>query len=191
MAFPCGGYGSSNQQISWVPSSKVQAKKKLLKDFWSKKDIFIFPIHWQKSHWFTVRGNKATSSWEIYDSIIDTTATLIVIEVISSLCPHYVYCWHSCQKLQKFMSMDGLDVDCKMWAILQYWVPQGKNMNDCGIHCCQWIKHLAFRVPLPDWWSEDCNDFRIMMFVELGEGELRWEDAFGRKVEPRSSYLDV
>lgn len=173
-------YGA-HKPISGNLSGKVEGKKKLLRDFWAMKDIFIFPIHWQKSHWFTVMGNKRTSSWEVYDSIINREATLCVIEVIWTLCC-FEYCWQLGQSLRKFMSMDGIDVDCKMWAILQYRVPQQQNISDCGIYCCQWIKHLAFRVALPDWWSHDCSDFRVMMFLELSEGKLRWNDAFGSKV---------
>lgn len=80
------------------------------------------------------------------------------------------------------MSTPGLDVDCQQWEVLQMEVRLQDNSYDCGVYTCQWIKHLAFRVHPPDWTESDCCDFRIMIYLELANGKLRWADAFGAKV---------
>ena len=86
------------------------------------------------------------------------------------------------QRLRKFLSTPGLDVDCQKWDIQQMEVPRQGNDFDCGIYTCQWIKHLAFRVPPPAWSEMDCADFRILIGLELQERKLRWADAFGTKI---------
>lgn len=84
------------------------------------------------------------------------------------------------QKLQSFLS--SLDVDCQQWKVKTMTVREQLNGYDCGIYTCQWLKHLAFRVSPPDWSANDCCDFRVMIYLELAQGRLRWSDAFGTKI---------
>jgi hypothetical protein len=60
---------------------KKDVTMKALKDLWAMKESFIFPINWNDDHWFVVRGNRAKSSWEVYNSIADPVATRCVMEV--------------------------------------------------------------------------------------------------------------
>lgn len=61
--------------------SKMAVKTKMLTKLLASKQSLIFPIHWDNNHWFTVRGNKARLSWEVYDSIPNPNATKTVIQV--------------------------------------------------------------------------------------------------------------
>lgn len=84
------------------------------------------------------------------------------------------------QTMQTFM--DLLGEDCGQWPIFQILVFNQTNFDDCGIYTMQWIKHLAFKVNIPKWCDYDCADFRIMISLEIEDGQLRWEDAYGKKL---------
>lgn len=60
------------------------------------------------------------------------------------------------------------------WTAVSTAAPQQMNGCDCGVYCCQFIKHAYFDRQIPKWDQKDVIQLRSMMALELYEGSLRW-----------------
>lgn len=74
VAFPGIVHGKNQEE-------KIANKLKLLNACLASKQHFIFPIHWEKNHWFVVKGDRTVARWDVYDSIANVKATRSVVQV--------------------------------------------------------------------------------------------------------------